>query len=1080
MKRANKTAFGKVLALFGIACVFLFGCSRDPVQLEQKFRNQGLHYLAEGKASEAIIEFRNWIKINPKSAEAHDTLGKAFVLKGWLPDAIQEFHDAAQLDPLLLDPHLQLARYGIETGQTNASNKEIETVLRISPENPDALTLNGRLNLLLGRFKKAGELYDRALLKNPKFPPAWVGKGDLFLALKKMPDARIAYQKALELNPSEQAAWIGMGNVDKASGDENGARNAFTKAFRINPKNVEAAIVLGNYDVQTHAVDQAIVLLQSVAGSHSDARIPLKIAEYKILQGHFDQAIQLLTPLENMKLNVPEVHVDLAKAYDGQGNYKRALEELNALIPLTKDNPVLLLSLAQVYVDSGNTREAERLLNTLSNAENQPIDFWRSLGRLDLSLENGQDALKVARKGLELAPGDQVLEEIEMNAAAFIGDWKQGLKIANELLKTRPNDSGILIRKVAFVEQGNGRNAARKLSDALLKAHPDDISLEVLHLRFLTLSDKPLAIKEAKAFLQSHPQATGVQEIMGELILATGDVKGAEAVLSAVHRSDPKNATAIFILERIYQTQGNPDKALLTLTEGVNALPGNPRLHQERGDVLLSMGKAVEAQAEFRDVLKSQPLNPMALFNLARLDSATGHPEEALVHLKVLKSHDIPKPFRAQVLWLSGQDYGQLGKTSKEEDAFLGAIALEPNYAPFHAGLGNYWEGRGKSGHAAEEFTKALALNPKDDLSRIKLVAIKAFSAGGTSDRKALVKLIDLTASYLAKDPKNLAVLLIQARAQVAAGHSAEGGKLYQRVLSVDSGNGSALLGLAFLDIQAHKLGSARERLEKILRKDPTDKSANLLLARVDEISGDQIGEKKALESVYSQNPGNIDTALILLEVASKSKDYGEAFTVAQGLLKDHPGMVSAQVGLVQAYEGQGNEMEALKTVRRLLDAHPKLTVAWVMKGMIESHLGRLDKAELAYRRALSLDPKNPVPYNNLALILSRKPDRLDEAKRMVERALALKDLPAIEDSAGLVSYRMGEYEKAEDYFRKAQGDHLVDPEFLYHMGRNEWKLGLLKDSQKNLEEALRSNKLSSDDKKNTRKILEKIRSKNL
>ena len=82
------------------------------------------------------------------------------------------------------------------------------------------------------------------------------------------------------------------------------------------------------------------------------------------------------------------------------------------------------------------------------------------------------------------------------------------------------------------------------------------------------------------------------------------------------------------------------------------------------------------------------------------------------------------------------------------------------------------------------------------------------------------------------------------------------------------------------------------------------------------------------------------------------------------------------------------------------------------------------DRAELWYRRALKLDPKEPHTLNNLAWILTEKHNndekRLQESVILARQALAIKQAAFIWDTLAEAYLINGKYEAAVDAARQA------------------------------------------------------------
>jgi tetratricopeptide (TPR) repeat protein len=77
---------------------------------------------------------------------------------------------------------------------------------------------------------------------------------------------------------------------------------------------------------------------------------------------------------------------------------------------------------------------------------------------------------------------------------------------------------------------------------------------------------------------------------------------------------------------------------------------------------------------------------------------------------------------------------------------------------------------------------------------------------------------------------------------------------------------------------------------------------------------------------------------------------------------------------------------DAITPLTRRPDATP---VVLLMAGSIAENRGQKDVAIDAYRRALRLDPKQPLAQNNLAYLLMTEGKDLDEARELAERAVA-------------------------------------------------------------------------------------------
>jgi Flp pilus assembly protein TadD len=125
-----------------------------------------------------------------------------------------------------------------------------------------------------------------------------------------------------------------------------------------------------------------------------------------------------------------------------------------------------------------------------------------------------------------------------------------------------------------------------------------------------------------------------------------------------------------------------------------------------------------------------------------------------------------------------------------------------------------------------------------------------------------------------------------------------------------------------------------------------------------------------------------------------------------------------------------------------------------------------LDVLEADLRAVLEKNPDDANALNALGFTLADRSLRLDEAKRLIARALELKPGdPAILDSYGWVLYRLGDNPGALDYLRRAY-DAAKDPEMGAHLGEVLWESGKRQDAKKIWMESLRNGRDHKDIKK--------------
>jgi len=103
---------------------------------------------------------------------------------------------------------------------------------------------------------------------------------------------------------------------------------------------------------------------------------------------------------------------------------------------------------------------------------------------------------------------------------------------------------------------------------------------------------------------------------------------------------------------------------------------------------------------------------------------------------------------------------------------------------------------------------------------------------------------------------------------------------------------------------------------------------------------------------------------------------------------------------------------------------------------VVNDKLGRLDNVISSMEKVIALNPKHATALNYLGYTYADRNMRLDEAEKLILRALEVRpDDAFFIDSLAWVYYRKGDFAKAEATQRRALSINPDDPVMLEHMG---------------------------------------------
>jgi tetratricopeptide (TPR) repeat protein len=172
-----------------------------------------------------------------------------------------------------------------------------------------------------------------------------------------------------------------------------------------------------------------------------------------------------------------------------------------------------------------------------------------------------------------------------------------------------------------------------------------------------------------------------------------------------------------------------------------------------------------------------------------------------------------------------------------------------------------------------------------------------------------------------------------------------------------------------------------------------------------------------------------------------------------QGLARLRPADIAVQVALGDALRVAERHAEAAEAYTRAVDGIDEPDAShWGLfysRGIAFERTRRWPEAEADFRKALELEPEQPLVLNYLGYSLVEKREKLDEAQAMIETAVAARpDDGYIVDSLAWVLYRLGKYDEAVAPMERAVELMPVDPIINDHLGDVYWMVGRKREAE--------------------------------
>jgi len=322
---------------------------------------------------------------------------------------------------------------------------------------------------------------------------------------------------------------------------------------------------------------------------------------------------------------------------------------------------------------------------------------------------------------------------------------------------------------------------------------------------------------------------------------------------------------------------------------------------------------------------------------------------------------------------------------------------------------------------------------------------------------EAPAKVVPLLERYLSRHPNAKDVRLHLARAYVGDKRFSDASAEFRRLLRDFPNSVEVVYPVAILALQQNDLDTAETQLKHLLELEFGDRNlVNYYLGQVMEARKNEAAAIDYYGQVGLSEPflNARNRQAMLLARAGK---LDEARQVLQQTATMHPTeRVALGQSEAQLLRDAKRYAEALEVLERLLKSNPGNAELLYDSALVADRLDKVALVEERLRQVIALQPENAHAYNALGYTFAERNMRLDEARELVARALALlPDDAFIIDSMGWVLYRQGDLAGALIQLQKAYGLR-QDPEIAAHMGEVLWGLGRQDEARRVLREAAR------------------------
>jgi tetratricopeptide (TPR) repeat protein len=213
-------------------------------------------YGAVGRGDDAIDALRRAVSLDPKHAQAWQSLGHQLKVAGDEPGSQQAFEKRFTLSTR--HPELVEAVTLLREGKLGKAERIVRELLKKYPTDVSAIHVLADIGIKVGQLKEASHLLERCLELAPDFHAARHSYALVLIRLQKPEAALIEAEKLLQLEPNNPNFLTLKGSVLVRIGDHEEAITLYEKVLKNYPNQARAQMSYGHTLKTVGRLDEAI------------------------------------------------------------------------------------------------------------------------------------------------------------------------------------------------------------------------------------------------------------------------------------------------------------------------------------------------------------------------------------------------------------------------------------------------------------------------------------------------------------------------------------------------------------------------------------------------------------------------------------------------------------------------------------------------------------------------------------------------------------------------------------------------------------------------------------------------------
>ncbi len=568
--------------------------------------------LIKGRPEHPLVRYlQGWLEFQKKNYELANTI----------------FLDLQRQAPNYMPALLLLGASSFALGNYEQANVHLTRFVNEVPTHIQGRKLLVATQLKLNQPEKVMEILQAGIKTTDAELIAMVGQA---AELTGNADAHISYLKGVIKKSPDNLLLIK--ELAKAYMQQGSLKEAIVELESLHKKRGQdknTALLLIFAQLRAGNVSSARILAQEISQNKpSDPDLHAVLGEVELIAGKRDLARRHFYSALKLQKNHTPSQLSLARLELGGGNLIEAGKWFDKILSEDKTSVVAILGHAQIAEQRGDMEKALSLLEKARKLDTQAVLPRVILTRYYLYTKNADSALELADEVNSLQP-DSSNSLLLLGRAYLLAKQPQNaVNTYQKLLSKQPSSAAYTELAIAQRALGNLISARASLKKSIqldakyLKAKVVLIELELNSNRYAS------ALKLANQIKRQYIDESIGYYLEGDIYMRQKRYKDAQAAFERAIKKEP-DAKLTIKLSRSYFLAGDTAKSLFILNKGITTYPDNSGLRLALARHYQIVGNAVSAEHHYNKLLEKQPLNIVALNNLATLLAAT-KPEKAL------------------------------------------------------------------------------------------------------------------------------------------------------------------------------------------------------------------------------------------------------------------------------------------------------------------------------------------------------------------------------------------------------------------------------------------------------------------